>query len=187
MRIGDYHRVKIYGFRRWKTGSKIFFPSWSKKLRGNQMAHITFFYVWGNAYRAFSPVKRVLFLLIFHWHSSVCNIIKIGFQDCLLNQITYKRWLRNLCGELCGIESMQSKNTKEKTASRFVPEISLVRCAHLFDFRYYQLVRKIPYGQTFHEVFSIDWIVIIALDSSSVYDIHKLSMEIKPCQFEKML
>ena len=60
---------------------------------------------------------------------------------------------------------------KEKTASRFVPEISLVRCAHLFDFRYYQLVRKIPYGQTFHEVFSIDWIVITALDSSSVYDI----------------
>ena len=45
---------------------------------------------------------------------------------------------------------------KEKTASRFVPEISLVRCAHLFDFRYYQLVRKIPYGQTFHGVFSID-------------------------------
>ena len=45
---------------------------------------------------------------------------------------------------------------KEKTASRFVPEISLVRCAHLFDFRYYQLVRKIPHGQTFHEVFSMD-------------------------------
>ena len=114
---------------------------------------------------------------------SVCNIIKIGFQDCLLNQ----RWLRNLCGELCGIESMQSKNTKEKTASRFVPEISLVRCAHLFDFQYYQLVRKIPYGQTFHEVFSIDWIVITALDSSSVYDVHNLSTEISPCKLEKML
>ena len=67
---------------------------------------------------------------------------------------------------------------KEKTASRFVPEISLVRCAHLFDFRYYQLARKIPYGQTFHEVFSVDGIVITALGSSSVYDIHNFSMEI---------
>ena len=67
---------------------------------------------------------------------------------------------------------------KEKTASRFVPEISLVRCAHLFDFRYYQLVRKIPYGQTFHEVFSIDCTVVAALDYSSVYDIHNLYMEI---------
>ena len=76
---------------------------------------------------------------------------------------------------------------KEKTASRFVPEISLVRCAHLFDFQYYQLVRKIPYGQTFHGVFSIDLIVITALDSGSVYDIHNLSMEISPCQLEKML
>ena len=50
----------------------------------------------------------------------------------------------------------EEQKEKEKTGSRFVPEISLVRCAHLFDFRYYQLVRKIPYGQTFYEVFSID-------------------------------
>ena len=45
---------------------------------------------------------------------------------------------------------------EEKTANRFAPEISLVRCAHLYDFRYYQIVRIIPYGQTFYEVFSID-------------------------------
>ena len=50
---------------------------------------------------------------------------------------------------------MQRKNTKEKTAGRFVPEISFVRCAHLFDFSYYQFVRKIPYGQTFLEVFPV--------------------------------
>ena len=43
---------------------KIFFSSWSKKPRVNQMAHIAFFYAGGTAYHAFSPVKRMLFLFI---------------------------------------------------------------------------------------------------------------------------
>ena len=74
---------------------------------------------------------------------------------------------------------------KEKRASRFVPEISLVRCAHLFDFRYYELVRKMPYGQTFHGVFSIDLIVITALDSSSVSDIHNFPWKFNSVSLRK--
>ena len=36
----------------------------------------------------------------------------------------------------------------------FVSEISLVRCAHSFDFRCFTRV-KIPYARAFHEVISI--------------------------------
>ena len=37
----------------------------------------------------------------------------------------------------------------------FVSEISLVRCAHSFDFRYFTTRVKIPYARAFHEVISI--------------------------------
>ena len=36
-------------------------------------------------------------------------------------------------------------------------EISLVRCAHSFDFRYFTTRVKIPYTRAFHEVISISF------------------------------
>ena len=46
---------------------------------------------------------------------------------------------------------------------------------------------KIPYGQTFLEVFPVGEIVIRDFDSSCVYDVHNLSTEIQPRELEKML
>ena len=47
-----------------------------------------------------------------------------------------------------------------------VSEISLVRCAHSFDFRYFTTRVKIPYARAFHEVISI---LIIAITEKLFY------------------
>ena len=108
-RISQSQDLQIYTLKK----NEIKFSSQAgQRSREPMKWRISLFYVWGTAYRAFSPVKHVI--LINPGIVSVRGFIKIGSQDCLLDQITYKRWLRNLCGELCEMESMQSKKRKRK-------------------------------------------------------------------------
>ena len=155
MRMENITESRFTDLHTEKALSKIFFPSWSKKPRGNQMAHIAFF---------------------------TCEEPRIVlFQDCLLNQIPYKRWLRNLCGELCGIGSMQSKKRKRKQ------RVGLYQKSHRFAAHTCSISNTTISCVKYHTDRLSDWIVITALDSSSVYDVHNLSMEISPCKLEKML
>ena len=113
MRMENITESRFMDLHAEKAWNKIFFPSWSQKPRANERAHIAFLRV-RNRVSCFFTCKARYSYFSFTGIVSVRSFIKIGSQDCLLDQITYKRWLRNLCGELCEMESMQSKKRKRK-------------------------------------------------------------------------